>query len=73
MVDLQLTGQSGPGEGERGEVVNGVTIDIVQWLVNQGVAIAVLAFVLVRLEARLTAIELALGKLDDTLTRKPAG
>jgi hypothetical protein len=50
-----------------------ITFDIVQWLVNQGVAIAVLAFVLVRLEARLTAIETALTRLVDLLTPKPAG
>lgn len=49
-----------------------ITFDVVQWLVNQGVAIAVLAFVLVRLEARLTAIEVALRDLTAILTPKRA-
>lgn len=51
----------------------GVPFDVVQWVVNQGVAVAVLIFVLVRLEARLAAIEAALGKLTDILTPKAGG
>jgi len=58
--------------GPQGERVQPITFDVVQWLVNQGVAIAVLAFVLVRLEARLTAIEVALRDLADILTPKRA-
>lgn len=53
-------------------MTSGVTLDVVQWLVNQGVAIAVLAFVLVRLEARLAAIEAQLTHLVDLLTPKSA-
>lgn len=53
--------------------MNAVTLDVVQWLVNQGVAIAVLAFVLVRLEARLSAIEKLLTVLNDTLTHGATG
>jgi hypothetical protein len=36
-----------------------VSIDVtwVQWLVNQGVAIAVLAFLLIRLESRMARLE----------------
>ena len=52
----------------------------VQWCVNQGVAVAVLAFLLVRLEARLarletliqTLIDARLGAAPGDSTRKPA-
>lgn len=49
----------------------GVPFDVVQWVVNQGVAVAVLLFLLVRLEGRLSAIEQALTHLADVLSPKP--
>jgi hypothetical protein len=44
---------------EGGTGVDPVSIDLtwIQWLVNQGVAIAVLAFLLIRLESRMTRLE----------------
>lgn len=47
-------------------------VDFVEWVVGQGVAIAVLAFVLVRLETRLTDVSLKLQQLIDVVTRNAA-
>lgn len=49
---------------------NGITFDVVQWLINQGVAIAVLAFVLVRVDSRLTQMLVTLQQLADKMTAK---
>jgi len=38
--------------------------ELVQWGITQGVAVAVLAFVLVRLEARMTELQRSIDKLS---------
>jgi hypothetical protein len=50
-----------------------LTVDVVQWLVNQGVAIAVLVIVLVRFDAQLTLIAKSLQQLVDGLPRTRGG
>lgn len=48
--------------------------DFIQWAVGQGVAVAVLAFILVRVDARLTDIALKLQTLiDQTGYQRPHG
>jgi len=42
--------------------------EFIQWVVSQGVAIAVLAFMLVKVDARLTDIALKLQTLIDVHT-----
>lgn len=44
-----------------------------QWLVNQGVAIVVLVIVLVRFDAKLTAIATSLQQLVDALPKVAGG
>jgi len=41
--------------------------DFIQWAIGQGIAVAVLAFVLVRLEARMSAMQETLTRLAGTL------
>jgi hypothetical protein len=43
------------------------TQDFLQWAIGQGVAVAVLAFVLLRVDTRLTEIALKLQTLIDLL------
>jgi hypothetical protein len=42
-----------------------VSQDFLTWLVNQGVAVAVLVFLLVRLESRMAKLETLLQQLAD--------
>jgi hypothetical protein len=47
------------------------TPDFIQWAIGQGVAVAVLAFVLVRLDGRLTDMLVKMDTLIAILTQHP--
>jgi len=47
--------------------------ELIQWLVNQGVAVAFAVFVLVRLDQRIGELLLAVQKLTDELSAHERG